>query len=60
MLGIGLSLVSAISWGSGDFMGALLTRRWPSLAVVAWSQMIGGGLALILTLVLGVAGMALG
>jgi drug/metabolite transporter (DMT)-like permease len=52
MFGIALSLVSALSWGSGDFLGGLLTRRWSSLAVVAWSQVVGGGLILSVTLAL--------
>ncbi len=45
-LGPGLSVVllglaSAVTWGTGDFGGGLLSRRAPLLAVVAFTQVVG-------------------
>lgn len=34
-----LALASALSWGSGDFLGGRTSRRWPVLVVLAWSQL---------------------
>jgi drug/metabolite transporter (DMT)-like permease len=48
MAGILLSLASALFWGTGDFMGGVLTRRLAALQVVAWSQVAGG---LLITLI---------
>jgi drug/metabolite transporter (DMT)-like permease len=42
--GPGLALLSSGLWGSADFFGGLMSRRLPSMAVVAWSQ--GSGLLL--------------
>ncbi len=36
-----LGLVSAISWGAGDFGGGLLSRRAPLFGVVAVTQFVG-------------------
>lgn len=36
-----LGLVSAITWGTGDFGGGLISRRAPLLGVVALSQVVG-------------------
>jgi drug/metabolite transporter (DMT)-like permease len=37
-----LGLTSALCWGSSDFLGGLQSRRITSVAVVLWSQLIGG------------------
>jgi len=42
MVGIFLGVISAASWGAGDFMGGLLTRRFTALEVLVWSQLVGG------------------
>lgn len=36
-----LALSSSVLWGAADFLGGLLTRRLPSVAVVGWSQSVG-------------------
>lgn len=41
-----LALLSSVSWGTGDFLGGVLTRRLPVLAVYCLSQL--SGLALLL------------
>jgi drug/metabolite transporter (DMT)-like permease len=46
-------LVAAVTWGSGDFAGGLLTRRSPVLAVVLVSQVVGAVIALALALLRG-------
>jgi len=48
-----LGLVAALTWGSGDFGGGLLSRRVPVLAVVLVSQVVGTVIALALALVRG-------
>jgi drug/metabolite transporter (DMT)-like permease len=37
-----LGLTSALCWGSSDFLGGIQSRRITSVAVVLWSQLIGG------------------
>jgi drug/metabolite transporter (DMT)-like permease len=44
-------LLSALSWGAADFSGGLASRRSPALAVVLFSQSLGGVLALAFALV---------
>lgn len=46
-------LVSAASWGAGDFGGGLASRRAPVLGVVLISQFVGMSMALGLALVRG-------
>lgn len=44
MSGVGgpaLALLSSALWGGADFFGGLLSRRLPSIVVVAWSQAAG-------------------
>jgi drug/metabolite transporter (DMT)-like permease len=50
---LALGLVSAASWGAGDFGGGLLSRRAPLLGVVFGSQFIGMLAALVIALVRG-------
>lgn len=45
-----LGLCSALSWGSGDFLGGLVSRRLSSQIVVFWSQCAGGLLILSVAL----------
>lgn len=49
MTAYALALASALLYGSGDFLGGLLTRRAPALLVVALGQL--AGLAALLVLV---------
>ena len=39
-------MLSALSWGAADFSGGLASRRSPALAVVLFSQSLGGVLAI--------------
>ncbi|HSI31486.1 MAG TPA: DMT family transporter [Miltoncostaeaceae bacterium] len=48
MLAIALGLASGISWGLGDFLGGLASRRAHAITVVALSQAAGLVLALLL------------
>ncbi len=48
MLAIALGLASGLSWGVGDFLGGLASRRAHAFTVVALSQAAGLVLALIL------------
>ncbi len=48
-LAIGYGICSAITWGAGDFSGALATQRGNVLRVIFFSQVIG---ALLLSLLL--------
>ncbi len=50
-MGALLALVSAVSWGSADFIGGVQARRLSSVAVALWSQ-LAGGLALLAVLLL--------
>ena len=45
---VALGLVSALTWGAGDFSGGLLGRRAPVLSVVLVSQLVGTAVALAL------------
>jgi drug/metabolite transporter (DMT)-like permease len=36
-----LALLSSALWGSADFLGGVVSRRLPAVAVVAWSQAVG-------------------
>lgn len=47
-LAIICGLVSALTWGAGDFAGGLASRRANALSVVFFSQLVGGGLLLCL------------
>ena len=48
-----LGLVSAVSWGSGDFGGGLLSRRTALFGVVLISQLVGMALALVIAIARG-------
>lgn len=55
MLSILFGLLSAATWGAGDFCGGLASKRANVYAVVITSQAIGAGLLLSLTLLFGEA-----
>lgn len=46
--GYSLGIAAAITWGSGDFFGGLLSKRLETLAVVFWSQLAGGLTVLVI------------
>ncbi|MEA2609220.1 MAG: hypothetical protein QOJ75_1463 [Chloroflexota bacterium] len=46
-------LAAAVTWGSGDFGGGLLTRRTPLFGVVLASQLVGTIVAFVLAMVRG-------
>ncbi|MEO6398646.1 MAG: DMT family transporter [Tepidiformaceae bacterium] len=46
-----LALVSALSWGSADYLGGVQSRRLPPVAVALWSQ-VAGALVLLAILLL--------
>jgi len=48
-----LALLSSAMWGTSDFMGGLLSRRLPPLAVYGFSQAIGFVVLLVLATVTG-------
>src|SRR5437868_15388378 len=50
---IALGLVSAASWGAGDFSGGLASRRTNAFGVVAIGQAVGLLLMVVLALALG-------
>jgi len=54
MSGILLALSSALTWGCGDFLSGLMSRRLPLLAVLLFSQAVGIPLIGILALARGV------
>ena len=41
MTAVGLALLAAVLWGTGDFFGGLATRRLNVLIVLFWSQLVG-------------------
>lgn len=45
-----LALISAATWGSGDFGGGLLARRTPLFGVVLGSQFVGTVIALVVAI----------
>ncbi len=51
-MAIVLALVTAATFGVGDFCGGLATRRLPVIQVVAWSHVVGGVGALLASVVL--------
>jgi len=48
-----LGLLSAITWGAGDFGGGLLSRRAPLFGIVAVTQLVGMAAALVLAVLRG-------
>ena len=44
-----LGLIAALSWGTGDFGGGLMSRRTPVFGVVLVSQLVGMAIAIVLT-----------
>jgi len=46
-------LISAVTWGSGDFGGGLLSRRAPLFSVVGVTQFVGIFAALVIAVLLG-------
>jgi drug/metabolite transporter (DMT)-like permease len=48
-----LGLLSALSWGSGDFAGGLVSRRAPVAGVLLGSQVAGGVVAVLVAVGLG-------
>ena len=52
--GIALALGSALSWGCGDFLSGLMSRRLPLLTVLLLSQAAGVPLMAVLALLRGV------
>lgn len=43
-------LLSALSWGSGDFSGGLASRRFPAAAVAFWVNVVGAVLFALIAL----------
>lgn len=50
MLSIALAFGSALSWGTGDFLGGLQTKRWPVQLVILGSAVGGAFFALFVAL----------
>ncbi|MDQ1322778.1 MAG: hypothetical protein QG587_111, partial [Chloroflexota bacterium] len=46
-------MISAVTWGSGDFGGGLLSRRAPLFSVVGVTQFVGIFAALVIAVLLG-------
>lgn len=53
MLGIGFALIAALSWGTGDYLGGIGSRRYPLLWVLLASAAGGMTLALVLSVASG-------
>lgn len=53
MTGIALGLLSSLSWGIADFLGGVAARRISVVAILAVSQPLGLGLALVAVLATG-------
>ena len=53
MSGIIFAILSAITWGAGDFYGGMATRRNSQFQVLVWVSAIGTGLMLVAALILG-------
>lgn len=45
-----LGLLTAVSFGGGDFLAGVASRKWPSLVVVLYSHLIGATIMLITTM----------
>src|SRR3982751_352235 len=55
MLAIALGLAASVSWGVGDFLGGLQSRRMPVVAVVLGSQLAGLALVAVVVAIRGTA-----
>jgi drug/metabolite transporter (DMT)-like permease len=55
MFAIALGLAASLSWGVGDFLGGLQSRRMPVVAVVLGSQLAGLALAVVVVAIRGTA-----
>lgn len=55
MLAIALGLAASLSWGVGDFLGGLQSRRLPVVAVVLGSQLAGLALVAVVVAIRGTA-----
>ena len=53
MFAIALGLAASLSWGVGDFLGGLQSRRMPVVAVVLGSQLAGLSLAVVIVAIRG-------
>src|SRR4051794_13739858 len=52
---IALGLAASVSWGVGDFLGGLQSRRMPVVAVVLGSQLAGLALVAVIVAIRGTA-----
>jgi drug/metabolite transporter (DMT)-like permease len=52
---IALGLAASVSWGVGDFLGGLQSRRMPAVAVVLGSQLAGLALVAVIIAIRGTA-----
>lgn len=53
MIGILAALAASASWGAGDFLGGITTRRAGALAILAISQPVGLAIAALAVLLVG-------